>query len=595
MQAFRDLARRRDTRDLVARARRHAEGGRALALLLLAGRIEQAGVDHLAADRDGWGPPEARLRAATCAAAGAWLAAEGLGGDGPVEPLLRRAAVLLEAATPGLPATLETRVPEGFVHYGLDPAVYAAAARSHARAAGPERAGRSMVVGIRSIGTTLGAVVAAALGDPPSATVRPRGPIGARRIVVAEPLARCVLRAVAGGGEILVVDEGPGATGETFACAAAWLRRIGVPPGRTVLFPSRDGGMSLAPESRRTWFGGARKVLPPPGDRLGEGAAARAGVEPVADLSAGLWRRRVPGGGELPARTVLERRKLLARDGRGGLCILRFAGLGEASGAARRSRRLAERLTAGGEGSAGAPAGGALGAAEPCAHGFIARPWIPGRPLTRRELAAPRRRPALGRYAAVRSALFGTGEPVRNEVLVSLLVENGAEALGGNHPGLAAAARALEVLPEAEAVRPDARLQPWEWLETPAGRLVKVDGVDHGDDCRLPGPTHRAWDPAGLTVELAWDDATAAELAAACADAAGEPVRAFVEAMDAVRPAYAAAALGDACMAAWDAPDDRDRRLLLREAALYGHRLARELRRVAERRSGWTGVCMTSW
>ena len=60
--------------------------------------------------------------------------------------------------------------------------------------------------------------------------------------------------------------------------------------------------------------------------------------------------------------------------------------------------------------------------------------------------------------------------------------------------------RALRVL------RPlivDGRLQPWEWIVTRQGVLLKTDASSHGDDHFLPGPTDIAWDLAGVIVD--WD------------------------------------------------------------------------------------------
>ena len=66
-----------------------------------------------------------------------------------------------------LPRFVELRLPEGFAFYAVYPEAYVEAARK-LRLSGPPR-----VIGIRSIGTTLGAIVAAALHAQPAFTVRP--------------------------------------------------------------------------------------------------------------------------------------------------------------------------------------------------------------------------------------------------------------------------------------------------------------------------------------------------------------------------------------------------------------------------------------
>ena len=39
----------------------------------------------------------------------------------------------------------------------------------------------------------------------------------------------------------------------------------------------------------------------------------------------------------------------------------------------------------------------------------------------------------------------------------------------------------------------DSRMQPHEWLLTPAGQVLKTDSGSHGDDHFFPGPTDIAW------------------------------------------------------------------------------------------------------
>ncbi len=68
-----------------------------------------------------------------------------------------------------LPQAVEFRLPEGFAFYAVYPEQFIEAARRL------ELRGAPRVIGIRSIGTTLGAVVAAALDAPPPDTVRPFG------------------------------------------------------------------------------------------------------------------------------------------------------------------------------------------------------------------------------------------------------------------------------------------------------------------------------------------------------------------------------------------------------------------------------------
>ncbi len=76
------------------------------------------------------------------------------------------------------PETVQLKTPEGFAFYAVYPEAYIEAAR-RLRLSAPPR-----VIGIRSIGTTLGSVVAAALDAEPPGTVRPFGDPFARRVAV---------------------------------------------------------------------------------------------------------------------------------------------------------------------------------------------------------------------------------------------------------------------------------------------------------------------------------------------------------------------------------------------------------------------------
>src|SRR5690606_1260750 len=145
-----------------------------------------------------------------------------------------------------------------------DPAGYALSAAAYRGEAGAGRAASALVVGVRSIGTSLSAAVAAALHAGPGITIRPRGEPGDRRVAATPALAAHCRGRLAAGGDVLLVDEGPGATGETLAAVADWLASLGVARERLVVFPSRERGMPLAPEPRQAWFEAVRKFAPPP-------------------------------------------------------------------------------------------------------------------------------------------------------------------------------------------------------------------------------------------------------------------------------------------------------------------------------------------
>lgn len=558
MIIYRDASRPEPTATRLTRLRRLVDRGAVTALLVEAGEFEQGVLDAASPDRDDWGPVERRLRHLALAAGHAFLAADRGESPAPYLAAARAALDLLEAGP--LPAVIPVRPPEGYVHYAVDPAGYAAAAAAYRREVGPSRAANALVIGVRSIGTSLSAAVAAALNAPAGVTVRPRGGPGCRRIVAAPALAAVCHSRLAAGADVLVVDEGPGATGETLAAVADWLASLGVARERLVLFPSRADGMPLAPEHRRAWFAAARKFAPPPdGARLGR-AAARLDLAELLDLSAGGWRALVPGAAGLPACVVHERRKSLCGDGSGRRYLLRYAGLGAWGDAvAERAGRLADA-------GLGPPP---LGSAD----GFLALPWVEGRPAGRDATLDRAFLCAIARYLAGRTRVLRTGARVETGPILEMLETNAREALGGHDAGLAAAVRRLERLPEREAIIPDARLDLHEWIAGAHG-YAKVDALDHGDGVRLPGPADPAWDLAGAVVELGLDPSAAAELAERHADATGDSRRGVVEALAAHLAPYAAWRLADALLSMGEAEAAEDRRRFRRRAARY--RLALE-------------------
>jgi hypothetical protein len=266
-----------------------------------------------------------------------------------------------------------------------------------------------------------------------------------------------------------------------------------------------------------------------------------------------------------------ERIKWLGQDAHGARFLLRYAGLGSWGAAAvDRARALADA----GLGPPGLAA----------TQGFVTLRWIPGQPAMPEETAGAPFHAALERYLAGRAPLFRTGQPVDAAPLVAMLRANAEEALGADSPecaGLLAALRRLERPPELEAVIPDARLHPREWVRTEgaagAPDYVKVDAIDHGDGLRLPGPVSLAWDLAGAAMEYALPPTLLRHLVERCAAATGESAATLSAAVDAYRAPYAACQLGDALLASWEATNEADRRRLEAEAARYRTLLAAAL------------------
>lgn len=561
MIVYRDVERCWTTRAALSDLRRRAEQGRAVDVLVELGQLEQGVLDALHAERDGWTPLDAALRWACLEAGRAFVAPDEARRRSRLE-----AAVGAAAAVAGrLPREVVIKPPEGYCHYGLDPVAYHRSAQVYARAAG-RRARHALVVGVRSIGTSLSAIVAATIGTPSSITVRPRGASGSRRVAASPALRQRIREAVGDGRDVLVVDEGPGVTGETFACVAAWLRAEGVLPERIVLFPSHDGSMPLAPAARRAWFRSARRFLPPLDDPRAHRLAESRGLRPPLALSGGRWREHVEGGMDLPACVGFERAKHACVDERGRRWQIRFAGLGRwGEGVLERGGTLADL------GLAPRP--------EEGGDGFVLLPWVEGRPFGRGEPPERALVASVARYLARRGSRFRTGEPVRLDRFARAMEENAREA-GADGAALARALARLEDLPEREAVLPDGRLRPWEWIHGHGG-WSKVDAVDHGDTFRLPGPADVAWDVAGAAVELGLGADAQRRVLASCARAVRQHARTLARVAAVYRPVYAAVAFGEAALSAREAVTEDDRRRLEGEAAFYADALRRELRHVS--------------
>jgi hypothetical protein len=494
----------------------------ARARLVELGVAEAAVEDARHPERDGCDATTARLRAAMHAAGHALVAAmDGdVAGEAVAIARCRAALAAIDALDrAALPAYCEERAPEGYVHYGVFPECWVAAARQVVAALRPARA---VCIGLRSIGTSLSAAAAAALEAAGvavrSCTVRPRGPTLARELRL-EP---ALVRALVADGEalFLVCDEGPGLSGSSFAAACRALVDAGVAPERVVLLPSYDAdGATLASEdARRTWAQHRRFVAGFDPRILDDGERHQRNelnkrselykrierIDPVdlVDLSAGAWRARVLGHARdwPPTQPQHERRKYLATTPSGTARLYKFAGLGR-FGEAR--VQMARDLAA-------------AGFAPPVLgfrHGFVAHRWLP----SPRPWSSPRALPSVARVANYleHRRRYVVAARIDTRALVEMSRANAASLFGAAAAARidtwARAAQAAHERARIPAVHLDARLQRVEWLDGVAP--LKVDGVDHGAGHFHPGPHDRAWDVAAACVEL-YPDGAAAELVA---------------------------------------------------------------------------------
>jgi hypothetical protein len=425
-------------------------------------------------------------------------------GFAEVEPVSPEALQILERLS--LPDRVILNQPEGYAFYALYPESYLQAASAVA--------GVKQVIGIRSIGTGLAALVAASAGASRPVTVRPTGDPFRREIKLSDDMAAELVGAR--DAQFAVADEGPGFSGSSFGAVADVLEERGVPSDRIHFFPSHanDLGPEGNPRHRERWRRAARHVVDfdelvlragNPAHRLESWVSDLTGAAggPLEDISGGTWRsRRFVHEAEWPPSHVQqERRKFLLRAG-GGTWLLKFVGLGR-EGA--RKLELARQLHA--VGFAPEPAG--------YRHGFLVERWIEhARPLRPDSDDRPALIARLAAYIGFRASAFPAEQGASLSQLLAMARRNTASGLNRH------VAERLDVwkphIAEMQSqVRPvctDNRLHAWEWLQTSDGTMLKTDAVDHHAAHDLIGCQDATWDIAGACIEFGLSDEEKAEL-----------------------------------------------------------------------------------
>ena len=365
-----------------------------------------------------------------------------------------------------IPEKLQLSLPEGFCYYALHPLDYA-----DLLSEGPLDCGAAAVIGIRSIGTTLSAIVRAWFerhGVPAERiTVRPSGHPFDRKLPLDETLRDWISEQAQRGARFYVVDEGPGLSGSSFLAVAEALVEAGVSEDQIVLLPSSKPNLEtlIAPNAFARW--NQFQTLPLKPTRY-------IPTDAKQYLGGGEWRKHVfASEAEWPAVwSWTERQKYLSSD---GTRIFRFDGHGHYGKAVReRSAILAEHNW-----------GPQI---ESVGDGFSVSPWVKG---SRPRIADRNMVIQLARYCAFRAEHFAH-EPADPSALEEMARINLERAAGVSW---------TVVLHIERPVIADSRLMPHEWIRPTDVSLLKVDATTHGDDHFYPGPTDIAWDLAGAIVE----------------------------------------------------------------------------------------------
>ena len=368
-----------------------------------------------------------------------------------------------------VPETLQLATPEGFAYYSLHPLDFVDLVRRFAESR------RAAVVGIRSIGTTLGALVQSALRADGRVveriTVRPTGhPYD--RVTNLSPVQRQWVETMRdNGANFLVVDEGPGMSGSSFLSVGEALVNTGIPRARISFLCSReaDPASLTAPNAAQRWPSFTAhstqptRHLPPRARHYIAGGIWRANVFSTEDEWPASWRQ-------------MERLKFLSED---GSLRFRFEGFGR-FGESVYQRAL--QVASAGFGPA------------PLARdeGFGVYPMLDGRHMTPADANADLLK-RLAEYCAFRAQQMPV-QVTHTPELQTMLRFNLREDFGVELP-----TRVTELRIERPVIA-DGRMLPHAWIAC-GESMLKVDSATHGDDHFFPGPTDIAWDLAGAISE----------------------------------------------------------------------------------------------
>jgi hypothetical protein len=371
-----------------------------------------------------------------------------------------------------LPEKIEIREPEGYAFYGLFPESYIPAAEEFFAEVHPREA---VCIGIRSIGTSLSAVVAGTLAEMgarvETCTVRPHGHPFDRVSDLPPMTARDVPH--------LIVDEGPGLSGSSFASVAEALSNAGVPDSQIIFFPNwRPEAAALISEKARDRWARHRAFA-----GSFDPEAIRPGMRNWQDVSAGAWRGVVFSSEcEYPAvHPQHERRKFLSTNE--PRVLAKFSGFGS------RGRTCLERARS-------LHDAGFVPRPIEFANGFLFSSFVPGQPVSRMSRELLDRIAQYLAHISRRATRRNSGDE-----LIRMMTRNISEALNVEWTP----SREMLAARNDDACVLDNRMQRHEWIETASG-FLKTDAVDHADDHFFPGPQNIAWDVAGAAIEFSLDD-----------------------------------------------------------------------------------------
>jgi hypothetical protein len=396
-----------------------------------------------------------------------------------------------------VPEQLTISPPEGFAYYALHPCDFARLAESV-----PPPSGRAAVIGIRSIGTTLSAVVSASLRHQGQAaeriTVRPAGHPYNRVTEFSPDQCDWICRQLDQDVHFLVVDEGPGRSGSSFLSVAEGLMKAGVRSERITLLGSRpvDPSALCADEAATRWsqFHFLSPVM-----------QTYERFKNDFYVGGGEWRNFLHSNSNWPESwPQMERLKFLSAD---RTCLFKFEGFGQFG------RNVLERASVLSQAGLGPHA-------EDAGDGIISYSVIQGARPTSSDISSELLQ-HIAEYCAFRAREFSWHEPVSSQL--GEMTQFNLQSQFGS-----AADFSPELLQTANPVLVDGRMQPHEWVLRNQ-KLIKVDATTHGDDHFFPGPTDIAWDLAGTIVEWSLDQSATDFLLQRFQQVSGDDVRSRID------------------------------------------------------------------